>query len=305
MLHHAPSRTLLAVAVAALSFSAAPACAQSFDDERFTVRLSAFQPEASLRLSGEGTATNGTDTTSFDDGATLELGRETRPRGSAMFRMSDRQRLVGNFYDYERDESRDWTGGLVDPGDYGLPGDPVDVPDVSVDARLKFRLASLNYEYAVVDTGNFTWGLGLGVTHARIDGSISGASTGTDDVDAESGRASWNKSEWSPNLHTRLSWMPSEKWRFSVEGQYLDAGWGDLIEETGHFERGGLLAEYLISDRIGVHVGYDWFRLKMGDRFAGSVGPYEDPAVERIDYDGTLTGTLKVHGPMAGVTFRF
>lgn len=304
MLHPAPSRTLLAAVVTAL-LSATPAFAQSGDDARFSVRLSAFQPEASLRLSGEGTATNGTDTTTFDDGATLELGRETRPRGAVEFRMSERQRLIGNFYDYERDENWDWEGGLFDPGDQGLPGDPVDVPAGSVDAELKFQLASLNYEYAVVDTGTVMWGLGLGVTHARIEGVVAGATPGSTDVDGDSGRADWKKSEWSPNLHTRVSWMPTEKWRFSVEGQYLDAGWGDLIEEDGHFERGGLLAEYLISDRIGVHIGYDWFRLEMGDRFEGSVGPYEDPAVDRIDYDGKLTGTLKVHGPMAGVTFRF
>ena len=301
----AATRTLLSGALATAPLAAAPAFAQDGGDERFTIRLSAFQPEASLRLSGEGAATNGTDTTTFDDGATLELGRETRPRGSVEFRISERQRLIGNLYDYERDENWDWDGGLFDPGDVGLPGDPVDVPAGSVSAELQFRLASLNYEYAVVDTGPFVWGLGVGVTHARIEGLVAGASSGSADADPESGRASWNKSEWSPNLHTRLAWMPSEKWRLSVEAQYLDAGWGDLIEETGHFERGGLLAEYFVSDRIAVHVGYDWFRLKMGDRFAGSIGPYEDPAVERIDYDGTLTGTLKVHGPMAGVSFRF
>jgi len=296
------TRLVLGLCVAGALF--APA-AQAADDDRFTVRLSAFQPEASLRLRGTGTATDGTDSETVSEAGTLDIGRETRPRGSVMFRMSERQRLIGNLYDYERNEGRDWGGGFVDPADYGFEGDPVEIPEVSADSQLKFRLASLNYEFAVVNTEQFVWGLGAGITHARLEAGVSATSSGTAELDPESTSAGWNKSEWSPNLHTRFAWQPTEKWVFSVEGQYLDTRWGDFTKERGHFERGGVLAEYRISERVGVHVGYDWFRLKLADDFEGSVGPFEEAGVDQINYAGTLTGTLKVHGPMAGITFAF
>ncbi|WP_407353882.1 hypothetical protein [Luteimonas sp. R10] len=279
------------------------------NDDRFILRLSAFNPEATLGFDAAGTVTDGTDTATFDDGAEFDLGRKWRPRGSIGVRLSERQRLIGNFYDYERSRGRTFGGGDFDPGDLpggpGLPGDPVEIPEVAADARFEFALANLNYEFAAVDTPTFQWGVGLGVTHARLETRLDVASTATDEFDAESASLRWKRSEWSPGLHTRLAWAPNERWHLSLEGQYLDARWGDFLEEKGHFERGGLLAEYRITERVGVHVGYDWFRLKLADDFDGSLETGDVPDVDRLDYAGRLTGRLKVHGPLAGMTIRF
>ncbi|MDH5824843.1 hypothetical protein QFW77_17885 [Luteimonas sp. RD2P54] len=287
------------------SLFALPAHAQQQDDHRFALRLSGFNPEASLAFSAEGAITDGTDTATFDDSASFDIGREWRPRGSAWFRISPRQRLIGNFYDYRRGESWSFDGGTLAPD--GIPGE-AEIPAVDADARFEFALANLNYEFAVVDTPAFQWGVGLGVTHARLETRLRGTSTGTDELDPESVDVRWKRSEWTPGVHTRLAWSPNEKWQVSLEGQYLDAQWGDFLEEDGHFERGGLLVEYMVTERVGVHVGYDWFRLKMADGFSGSVdaGDAGDPVgIERLEYDGTLTGRLKVHGPLAGVSVRF
>ena len=298
----------------AAGLAAAPVHAQeTANGDRFNLRLSAFNPEAQLRFSGDGVATNGTDTADFAAGETFDVGSKWRPRGAIGFRISDRQALVGNYYDYERTNAwgfeGDWLnpGGLLEgvdlPGE--LPSDPVQLPAVDLSGKVKFALASLNYEYALVSTEAFEWGLGLGVTYAELEARANGSWTGTDEIDAGTARYQWKKSGWSPGLHTRLAWRPSEQWRVGLEGQYLDTEWGDFLDERGHFERAGLVVEYLINDRVGVHVGYDWFRLKLKDdysaRFEGAAGMDIAP----VDVNGELTGQLKVHGPMAGVTFRF
>ncbi|WP_149194316.1 hypothetical protein [Luteimonas suaedae] len=275
------------------------------DDDRFILRLSAFNPDASLGVDAAGAITDGTETATFDDGASFELGRKWRPRGSVSVRLSERQRLIGNFYDYERSQGRTFGGGTFDPGESDLAGEPVEIPEVTADARFEFALANLNYEFAAVNTPTFQWGVGLGVTHARLETRLDAASTATDELYAESASLRWKRSEWSPGLHTRLAWTPNERWHLSLEGQYLDARWGDFLEEKGHFERGGLLVEYRITERVGVHAGYDWFRLKLSDDFDGSLETGDVPDVNRLDYAGRLTGRLKVHGPLAGVTIRF
>ncbi|MFC4729056.1 hypothetical protein [Coralloluteibacterium thermophilus] len=300
----------LALALFGASAVAAPASGQNWDD-RFTLRLSAFNPTADLRLSADGVATDGTETATFDDGATLEFGREWRPRGEIEFRMTERQRLVGNYYDYRRSQSRTWGGGFLDPGDYfdpgepGVPDEPVEVPEVDVDGRLNFSLASLNYEYSPVETETLRWGIGLGLAYAELEANATATSTPTEDLDPESVSYRWKRTGLSPGVFTRLTWAPAERWRFSIEGQYFDTRWGDFLDERGHFERGGLIAEYLVSERMGIHVGYDWFRLKLSDDYRGTVPASEEAGTGEIAYDGTITGQLKVHGPMAGVTFRF
>ena len=82
-------RTVLAVALAAI---AVPAMAQDSNprDDRFTLRLSAFNPSADLRLGLEGEATDGTDTAVIDDAASLDTGDDWRPRGAFNWRISDR-----------------------------------------------------------------------------------------------------------------------------------------------------------------------------------------------------------------------
>lgn len=279
---------------------ALPAHAQDVErDDRFTLRLSAFYPEASLRLSGDGTATGGTDSVSFEGGETASFGNVWRPRGSIGFRISDRQALVGNYYDYSDDEDFTYPGGWLGPDPGG-----VEIPALSVNGEASFRLASLNYEYSFIHTPAFQWGLGVGVTHAALEMEANATSAATDDLPAESASLRWKESGFSPGVHTRITWRPADRWRIGLEGQYLDTSWGDILEEDGHFERAGFVVEYLVNERVGIHIGYDWFRLKLEDGYRASI-PADDIGLDPIQLDGRIQGDLKVHGPMAGLTFRF
>lgn len=296
------SRTLaLSLLAAAAGAVAAPVHAQDVDerDDRFTLRLSAFYPEASLGVSGDGTATDGTETATFSGGETAHFGNVLRPRGAIGFRLSDRQALVGNYYDYSDDEDFSYPGGWLGPDPGG-----VEIPAVNASGEASFSLASLNYEYSFVRTPAFQWGVGIGVTYAKLEVEADAASTPTDEVPAESASLRWKEDGFSPGIHTRLTWRPADRWRVGLEGQYLDTSWGDILDEDGHFERAGLIVEYLVTERFGIHVGYDWFRLKLKDGYRATI-PADEVGLDPIRVEGRIEGDLKVHGPMAGVTFRF
>ncbi len=304
---HSLVRTLTLAAIPAalaLATLAQPVHAQSRDD-RFVLRLSAFNPQAELGFSGNGVVTDGTDDASFGFDESFDTGREWRPRGAIGFRISERQALVGNFYDYRRDETWQYGGNVLDTGTIIPGGEAIEIPSARIDGRLAFRLANLNYEYAVVKNDTFEWGLGLGVTYAKLEATASGSTTGTDLVDPQFEAAGFETDGFSPGLHTRLTWTPAERWTVGLEAQYLDTNWGDIVDEDGHFERGGLLVEYMVSERVGLHVGYDWFRLKLQDQYRGTARAPDGIDAGPFPYAGTVTGDLKVHGPMAGVTFRF
>lgn len=293
----------IAVAAAAIAI-ALPARAQTRDD-RFVLRLSAFGPEAELGFSGDGTVTDGTAQTSFDFDERFDTGRSWRPRGAFGFRFSDRQALVANYYDWRRSEDWEFGGTLLDPGNVIGGAGPVEVPAGRLDARVALSLASLNYEYSFISNDSFQWGVGLGVTWAELEARASGSSEATGLVDRQSDTVRWKRDGFSPGLHTRITWMPAERWTVGLEAQYLDTGWGDILDEDGHFERGGLLVEYMVSERIGVHLGYDWFRLKLRDDYSGTARAPDGMDSGPFPYQGRITGDLRVHGPMAGVTFRF
>lgn len=296
----------LALATTAL-LALQPALAQEGNDrdDRFTLRLSAFNPGADLRLGADGEATDGTDTVTFSDAATLDTGDDWRPRGALAFRISDRQSIGASYYDYENSDAWSFGGGVLDPELPGIPGDPVQLPAADASGRIKFAMASAHYEYAVIATPALEWGLGLGATHVDLETVADVAWSATDEIDAGTARFREKLSGWSPALHTRLSWRPAERWRVDLEGQYLNASWGNLLEEDGHFERAGVIVEYLVTERIGVHVGYDWFRLKLRDRFGGDFTLPPEAGIGPVDYTASVNAELKVHGPMAGLTFRF
>jgi hypothetical protein len=186
-----------------------------------------------------------------------------------------------------------------------IPGEPVEVPAVDVSGRISFELASLNYEFAMVDTPRFQWGLGAGITHATLAARGTATSAGTGEIDPQWEDLDWKRDGTSPNLHTRVAWSPTPRLRIEAQGQYLDTRWGNFINEQGHFERGGLLVEYRVTERIGVHVGYDWFRLKLSDDYRGSFEAPAESGIGTVDVAGKATGEFKVHGPMAGVSVRF
>lgn len=306
-----PFRAPLAIACcAAIALFSTAARGQDFtEDARFELRISGFNPEANIRFAGDAVATNGERTETLDAAGDIGVDGRWRPRGELAFHMTPRQSLRANYYDYRRSNTWNFDGDWIDPGnvfdEVEVPGDPVEVPAIDFSGRISFELASLNYDFAVVQTPAFEWGIGVGVTHATLEANATGTSTGTAELDPQWEQVQWKRDGTSPNLHTRVSWTPAPRWRIEAQAQYLDTRWGDFVDERGHFERGGLLVEYLVTERIGVHVGYDWFRLKLRDDYRGSFDAPAESGLGTVDVAGTVTGQFKVHGPMVGMTFRF
>src|SRR5690606_38045670 len=208
------------VAIAA----AAPAALAQGPDDRFLLRLSAFNPEASVGFSGHGTATVGIEQADFEFSERFDTSTAWRPRGSFGFRFSERQALVANYYDFRRNERWDYGGTILDPGDIGEPGDPIEIPGARLDGYLELDLASVNYEYSVLSTETVQWGRALGVASPTLHADFSGGSDGTDLVDGQSETVRWKQDGFSPGLHTRLTWTPAERWHIGLEAQYLDTG---------------------------------------------------------------------------------
>ena len=105
------------------------------------------------------------------------------------------------------------------------------------------------------------------------------------------GLATWDPRShgYAPVVGSRLTLSPNEHWRFVVQGQYLDAGWGDFGDYKGDISRANALAEYRFTENVGVFVGYDWFKI--------------NAKRSRDNVEVGLDQRFK--GPMAGVTFSF
>ena len=80
-------------AALALAVVAMPAQAQNRDD-RFVLRLSAFNPEAELGFSGNGTVTDGTDSATFGFNESFDSSRDKRQAYNALREI---ERSLGNY----------------------------------------------------------------------------------------------------------------------------------------------------------------------------------------------------------------
>lgn len=278
-------RPALLHAALALSLGGIATVASAADDDRFTFRASAFDTDASIRVGAEGTVGNEDINATFDDVGVID-GSETALRFEAVYHPAERHRLALNYYDLEPRESYvlDRDIGFEEFPEYTLPAGS------RADVGMDFKLATLMYEYAFVESDTWTVGGQVGVHWAQL------VAFGSVDIpDIASDRVEWKRTKRAIALGARAQYRPSDRWRFGLEVQGYDTSWGDFVSENGHFERAGLLAEYRFTDRFGVHVGYDWFRLKLRD-----VAADEDEY-----YSVLLDGELKVHGPTAGLTLAF
>jgi hypothetical protein len=263
--------TLSLAAIAAGLAIALPA--HAIDDDRFTLRLGAMSVDAQseLRGSSEFAGEPFEFTEDFDFG-----GKEVVPRVEGAFRFGDRNRLLFNYFGYDKDQ----RATLAED----ISFDDVTIPAGSfAEAEVKFEVASLVYDFAVVETDTVSWGLQLGAEYAKLEGQLH-AEAGTDRYDARE-----TSDGYAPVVGTRLAFAPSEHWRFIAQGQYLDAGWGNFDDYEGDLSRANALVEYRFTPNFGVHVGYDWFRLD----------------VERSGSDGVLGLDQEFKGPVAGITLAF
>lgn len=267
------------------------------DEDRFTIRASVFDTDARIRLGAEGTIGNEQINANFDEVGALEDDARSE-RFELSYRIGERHRLFANYYDltpggaFVLDETYTLPDVPSIPGFPSLPPLPdLEVPAGSrLDYGIEFRLATLMYEYALIENDRWTVGAQAGVHWAKL-----GIFASLDIPDIASDRFDWERKRHSIALGARAQYRPDERWRFGLEVQGYDTEWGNFVSEDGHFERAGLLAEYRFTEHVGIHAGYDWFRLKLRD-----VAADEDEF-----YSVLLDGELRVHGPTLGLTVAF
>lgn len=263
----------LPLTLALIGAGACAALPAHAEDDRFTVRLGAMSVDASGELSA-GTTFRGDPyrfSQDFDFGSD-----QTVPRIEGLFRFSERNRLLFNYFGYDK-KRRATLSENVSFDDTTIPAGSF------AEAKAKFELASLMYDYAVIETDTVSWGLQIGVEYAKLEGKLRAVSG------ADSYRTSSSEDGYAPVIGTRLTLAPNDHWRFVVQGQYLDADWGDFGDYEGDVSRANALVEYRFTPAIGAFVGYDWFKID----------------ARRSGRDGVLGLDQRFKGPMAGVTFSF
>lgn len=269
----------LALPCALAAAYALPAHAADTDD-RFTIRLGAMNVDNDNTLRGNTTIAGNevSGSQDFDFG-----GKEWEPRVDGVFRISTRQRLIFDYFKYDKDRREE----LGEDVSY----DGVTVPSGSfVKGELKYQVASLIYDYSVIDTPQFSMGLQIGAEWAKVQANayadLGDLYTGTFVDESEDGAA--------PVVGLRFTAQPNEHWLFSVQGQYLNTKWGDFGKYDGDLSRANAIAEYRFTKNFGIFAGYDWFKLDV-DR-------------ETDSNSATLTNVglkQEFKGPVAGVTFAF
>src|SRR5690606_26898545 len=220
-------KTLLTLALGgAAVLLAAPA--HAIDEERVILRFGAMSADADSQLRGDGEFEG--EPISFNEDFDFG-GDEIVPRIDGQFRFGDRHRLVFDYFNYDKD--RRWT--LDEDISYG--GETIPAGSF-IGGEVEFEVASLAYDFAVVETDAVSWGLQLGVEYASIQ---AGAR-------AEVGDETWSARETSdgfaPVIGTRLTYSPANRWLFVVQGQYLDADWGNFDDYDGDLSRASALVDY-------------------------------------------------------------
>lgn len=242
-------------------------------DDRFTLRLGAMNVDAQGELRGS-TVFEDSELAFAED---FDFGsKEWVPRVDGVFRMGGRHRLIFDYFQYDKSQRATLSE--------DLSYDDVTIPAGSfAKGEVEFQLASLMYDFAVVETERSSIGLQLGAEWAKLKGSVY-AEAGEDSY-----RDSRSETGYAPVVGVRFTTRPSDAWLLSLQGQYLDAGWGDFGDYDGSITRANALVEYRFTDTFGAFVGYDWFKLE----------------VERAGSDGLLGLDQRFKGPVAGVTLAF
>ncbi len=267
--------TLLALSLVAVGAGFASTAHAAEGDDRFTLRLGAMNIDTDNTIRGS-TTIAGQDVNLNEDFSMG--GKEWEPRVDGVFRFSDRQRLIFDYFKWDKDRRETLNDGIA----FG----DINVPEGSfVKAELKYQVATLVYDYSVVDTDRFDLGLQIGAEWAQI--SAKGfADLGT----VYNGRFLDEKENGvAPVVGARMTFNPADRWMINLQGQYLNTSWGNFDDYKGDLSRANAIVEYRLTDTFGIFAGYDWFKLDVDQR--GS--------------DGVVGLKQEFKGPVAGVSLSF
>lgn len=267
--------SLLALPLAMAALTHANTASAAEGDDRFALRLGAMNIDSDNTIRGN-TSIAGQDVGFSED---FKLGgKEWEPRVDGMFRLSDRQRLLFNYFKYDKDRRETLNDGVSFDG--------VTVPAGSfVKGELKYQVASLVYDYSVVDTPTFDLGLQLGAEYAKVS-----AKAYADVGDLYQGQFVDEKADGvAPVVGARMSFTPSEKWMITLQGQYLNTKWGNFDDYDGDLSRANAIVDYRMTENFGLFAGYDWFKLD----------------VDQTGSDGMIGLKQEFKGPVAGISVTF
>ena len=271
---HGSARRLAPLLCTALAFATLPA--HAIDDEgRFTLRASALRLDASTDISGRTTYQG----SPYEFAERFDFGSaKTTPRLEGTARFGERSRLHFNYFSYSK--GQDASLGEA------ISFDNVTLPEGSF-ARLDtdFRVAGLAYDFAVVETPTASVGLQLGVEYAQLEGDLY-AEAGADTYSARD-----DEEGYLPVLGARAEFAPADNWRIVLQGRHFNTDWGSFGDTEGSLTRASALVEYRFTPNVGVHAGYDYFRLDAQNRDE--------------DSDGIVGLDQRFEGPMVGVSFVF
>lgn len=271
-MHFLKSAVLSLLGIALVStFASLPACA---DADHFTVRIGVMHVDGETQLNGR---TNGGTNTIGYRSEHFDFGKRSGPRLEGVFHFSDRNRVLFNYFRYDRgrqfalDHDVDIDGSVVPAGS-------------TASTHTRFDLGSLVYDYAITETPTTSIGLQVGAAWADVDGRVraTDASVISNNRERESGVAPVLGLRWTSNTR-------DQRWSFTVQGQYVNANWGSLDAYGGNLTRINALGEYRFTRNFGLYLGYDLFRLNVDHDFGQANGGVD----------------LRFKGPMAGVTLAF
>lgn len=271
MNHVTPLKAVTLSSVATLFALAAPAA--HADDDTLTLRIGVIQVNGDTQLKG---AANESDDFNYLS-KRFDFGERTEPRVEGIYHFSKRQRILFNYFRYDRDNH--FTLGR----DIDVDGTTIPEGERAT-ATAKMGLGNLVYDYALTETPTTSFGLQFGVAWADINGRVT-AMDGPVILGTHQ-----NESGFAPVLGARFSGNTADRhWGFGVQGQYVNTSWGNFDTYSGSISRINGLVEYRFTPNFGLYGGYDWFRLKVDHNF------------------GTLSGgvDLRFKGPTAGLTFAF
>ncbi len=268
------SRLPLLVSISLLTAGVLAASAARAADDRFMLRLGAIQIDADADVHAALEFPSGTY--AYSSGR-VEFGKDSVPRVEGIFRFSQRNRLLFNYFSYD-DEDHYVLGDDIVVGEDMLPAGTI------ATAAAKLHLGSLVYDYALVETPTLSFAAQIGATWANLKGSVAARHENTQATGSESVNGA------APVLGLRWSSMTGDhKWGFTAQAQYLDAGWGNLSSYDGDISRANAILEYRFTDHLGIYGGYDWLRLN----------------VNRTRNSDEVGIKLRFMGPTVGMTLAF
>ena len=233
-----------------------------------------------MRLNGDARLNGDTDFSGEHFGyhsGRFRFGDQVVPRIAGHFSFNARHRIVFNYFDYR--QNRTYTT----EQDFDFEGSTIPAGS-DANLRTKIALGSLIHDYTLKRTARQSLGLQVGIAWGSIRGRVHAHAKPV------SATLEQERQGFAPVIGMRFSANNrSRKWHFITQGQYINADWVGLDTYTGDMLRLNALLEYRFSEHVGIHAGYDWFRLNVGRAFG--------------QIDGDLV--LRFMGPTLGLTLAF